>query len=114
MDQILCVQCNTLNPKDSHFCSNCGKALKEKEVNVSIIKQTWLYIIAFLLPPLGLIPGIKYLRKDNEKIKKVGLVLIVLTIISVVVQVLLFSYFYKDFVIFLNQQVGSYDIPQGL
>lgn len=65
------------------FCPNCGKQLKTPEI--SLWQQISIYLISFLLPPIGLWPGIKYLKKEGKKEKTIGLTAIILTIISTII-----------------------------
>lgn len=84
---LVCDFCHTVNPSTFFFCPNCGKVLRQKPLSTSIFKQIWIYFIALFLPPLGLIPGIKYLRQKTYKENLVGLTSIILTVISIVVSI---------------------------
>lgn len=54
----------------------------QEEPSITLAKQIRIYLGSFFLPPLGLIWGIKYLKKDNQQIRKVGRIAIILTILS--------------------------------
>lgn len=82
-----CKYCGFQISENSYFCPNCGKKLKNKPLSTGIGKQIYLYTISILLPPLGLVPGIKYLFEKNTKAQIIGIVLIVLTIISTIVTI---------------------------
>jgi len=73
--QTTCIYCGGNISLSDYFCPNCGKKLKEKPI----------YFVSFFLPPLGIWPAIKYLRQSDEKSKKIGLVALFLTIISIVI-----------------------------
>ena len=49
------------------------------------------YILSFLLPPLGLFIGGRYLLRYGEDGAKPGIICIVLTCVSLVIQLLLFK-----------------------
>ena len=114
MEQILCPQCNTLNLPSNSFCSNCGKVLKTAPSNISIGKQIGLYLLSFFLPPIGLIPGIKYLRKSESQTKKIGIVLIILTIVSSVIQIYFGVVVLKNLNSVIVSQTGASVLPSGL
>lgn len=114
MEQILCPQCNTLNLSSNAFCTNCGKVLKVAPFNVSIGKQIGLYLLSFLLPPLGLFPGIKYLRKSESEAKKIGTILIILTIISSIIQIYFGILVLKNINSVFTSQTGESVLPSGL
>lgn len=80
-----CAVCKQSVETGYNFCPNCGNDLKEIIMPISTLAQVGAYAIAVLLPPLGLWPGIKYLKKKNPNAKKVGTITIVLTIISTIV-----------------------------
>lgn len=82
MDQTVCPKCYLHVLTVFYFCPNCGRSLRSKPMSISVGKQIGLYALSFLLPPLGLWPGIKYVLQDNPKAKMVGFVAILLTLIS--------------------------------
>jgi len=67
------------------YCPTCGKNLKEAPLSTSAAKRVGIYALSLLLPPLGLWPGIKYIRQNDPKVKKIGWIAIILTIISLLV-----------------------------
>lgn len=84
-----CPFCSAQITPDLNFCPVCGKQLKEPPFNISIGKQIGLYLLSILLPPLGLWPGpgIKYLFKKDNNAKKVGIIIVILTIIGTVITI---------------------------
>ncbi|HZJ18104.1 MAG TPA: zinc ribbon domain-containing protein [Patescibacteria group bacterium] len=84
---LSCPFCHYPTIDAFYYCPNCGKNLKAVSVSISVLKQIGIYSISILLPPLGLWPGIKYLRQSSEKAKTVGLIAIILTIISFAVTI---------------------------
>jgi len=83
--QTTCPDCKANLSESDYFCPNCGKKIKEKPLSTTLLKQLSIYFISFFLPPLGIWPGIKYLRQPDEKSKKIGLAAILLTIISIII-----------------------------
>jgi hypothetical protein len=81
----ICPVCHQPVLAEYYFCPNCGRALKEKPVKITILAQIGFYALAIFLPPLGLWPGIKYVIKKSPQARWVGAITIVLTLISTVV-----------------------------
>lgn len=76
-----CPVCNTLLAPQFKFCPQCGIKL-ETVTAMPMGKQIQVYLVSLLFPPLGLIPGFKYLFYKNASAKRVGIIAIVLTIIA--------------------------------
>ncbi|OGK08474.1 hypothetical protein A2767_03225 [Candidatus Roizmanbacteria bacterium RIFCSPHIGHO2_01_FULL_35_10] len=84
-----CSQCKyQINP-EWFFCPNCGKELRIKPISFG--RQIFIYTVSFFLAPLGLGWGIKYIRSKDNKVRLVGLIAIVLTLISVVLLIATFK-----------------------
>ena len=83
--QQKCKYCYFNVTANNFFCPNCGKEVKARPLDTGIGKQIGIYSLSVLLPPLGLWPGIKYLRSADTKAKKVGIVAILLTIIATII-----------------------------
>ena len=99
----VCPYCSLPVPFESYFCPNCGKQIRQKMISVSIAKQIGVYLLSFLLPPLGLYPGIKYIRKGDIKTKIVGCVAVILTLISIILTFYLFANFMQQYSKTLDQ-----------
>lgn len=82
---VRCPVCHIDVKPTDYFCFNCGGNLKPKPPSTSLSKQLVLYVESILLPPYGIIIGIRYIRQNEIKSKLVGLTAIILTIISLVV-----------------------------
>lgn len=110
MDQLpACPKCqNSIYPTD-FFCSVCGYKLKEKPLSASFLKQLSIYLISFFLPPLGLIPAIKYLRQDERKFKLIGIIAVILTFVSVILSAELLLSFMDTLTKTLNGQLDTYE-----
>ena len=61
--------------------------MKDVQFEISVEKQIGVYLLSFFLPPLGLFPGIRYLKNPDDKAKHVGLIAIFLTILSTIITV---------------------------
>lgn len=85
MDLHSCSRCHLPVLEDFYFCPHCGKKFKDPPVSTSVFKQLGIYVISILLPPLGLFPGIKYLKQENPKAKIIGSVAIILTVVSIII-----------------------------
>jgi predicted PurR-regulated permease PerM len=105
--QQKCPHCGQTTAVSSYFCSNCGKKLKDKLLSTTILKQIFIYLLSFLLPPLGLWPAVRYLRQKDEKSRIIGFVAIFLTIISIIVTIWLYLGFLDTFTQQLNQQLNN-------
>jgi hypothetical protein len=86
-EQRFCPKCQFPILETYFFCPNCGKSLKLTPSATSAIKQIGIYSLSLFLPPLGLWPGIKYLKTEDSGAKMVGTIAIILTIISIVVTI---------------------------
>lgn len=106
----VCPSCKTEVSILDFFCPVCGKKLKEKPLSTSISKQIFIYLLSTLLPPLGLWPAIKYLRQGDNKSKKIGIIAIVLTIISIIITFWISAGIIKS----IQGVVGTQLTPYGL
>lgn len=112
MEQATCRKCNLPVLANFYFCPNCGYALRPKPLSISAGKQIGIYLLSFLLPPLGVWPGIKYLMQKDPKAKIVGAVAILLTIISIVVTLYYANILMKQLTTQLNAQLGGQVLPR--
>ena len=98
-----CKFCKASIPTDAFYCPNCGKKLRERPPATDILHQIGLYLFSLLLPPLGLIPALKYIRQDNLNSKIIGIVAIAITVIVSVITI----YYTIDLINGLNTQLNS-------
>lgn len=110
----ICDTCHTKNPPAFYFCPNCGKLLRKKPLSTSIFKQLGIYLLSIFLPPLGLWPGIRYLRGKTTSEKLVGITAIALTLIVTIITVLYTMELVKSFQSMLNMQLQSPDLQNSL
>lgn len=80
-----------------------GDQLKDKSLSVTVGRQVFIYLLSFLLPPLGMWPAVKYLKQDSEKSRMIGFIAIILTLISIAITV----WFTADFISTFNQQLNN-------
>lgn len=85
MDQHICPTCHQPIQDSMYFCPNCGAKLKDDSQLTTIPAQIKVYLISIFLPPFGFLPGVKYLMKQDEKAKKIGMIVIVLTLLSTII-----------------------------
>lgn len=85
METKLCQYCHFVLADNFYYCPNCGKKVKDTPLSKTLVTQLGIYALSILLPPLGLWPGIKYLRQKDKKLKIIGLTAILLTIISCII-----------------------------
>jgi len=105
--ELLCPSCSHPVTSEEYFCPNCGKKLKNPPMSTSLARQIFLYVFAILLPPFGLIPGIRYLKQRDNISKHVGMTLISLTIVSILVNIYIIVAAYSKINAFLNTQLGG-------
>lgn len=105
---LLCPACQFKTQSDWFFCPNCAKELKEKIPVISISKQILIYSVSFFLSPLGLGWGLKYVRFKDRKIKTIGIISIVLTVLSIILMIGAFKSFIDQYAKILNNLVPSY------
>ena len=107
-NSLLCPVCQFKIQSDWFFCPNCGKGLKEKPLVISIGKQIIIYLVSFFLTPLGLGWGLKYVRSTDKKVKTIGIISIVLTVLSIILISMVFKSFIDQYSKVLNNLVPSY------
>lgn len=98
-----CPRCHVQVRATDFFCYNCGQDLKPKPPRTDVQTLAILFIKEILLPPLGLVWGLRYLRQKDTKSKLVGILSIVLTVVVIVVAIQLVL----DAVNSFNQQLNS-------
>ncbi len=107
-EQKLCPTCHNPVADSYYFCPNCGKNLKPAPASTSVLTQIGIYATSIFLPPLGLWPGVKYLRQNAKTAKTIGAIAIILTIISVVITTWLLTGWVNQINTAVNSQINSY------
>ena len=83
--EIICPFCKSSIPIATYFCPNCGKQLKDKPPDTTLLKKIVVYAVSLFLPPFGLWYAWKYLKAGDYESRKIGIVAIILTITSIIV-----------------------------
>jgi len=103
MEGLLCPACHvTVRPED-YFCYNCGQNLRPKPLSTSFSGQLVVYLKSLLLPPWGVILGMRYLRQPDRRSKLVGWAAIILTVVILMVVIKLTM----NMITLVNDQVGQ-------
>ncbi len=79
-----CPQCHVIVRSTDFFCYNCGKNLKPAPPSIAFEKLFMYYLGTILLPPMGIVWGIKYVKSENQNAKIHGMIMIVGTIIELI------------------------------
>lgn len=100
LTQQTCLHCHNLISEIDYFCPNCGKKIKDKPLSTGIGRQIIVYLVSFFLPPFGLPFAFRYFKQHDDKARVIGYVVIVLTAVSVIINIWLI-------VGFVNQTTNS-------
>jgi len=113
---VICKHCQKLAPSTSFFCPNCGKKIQDAPYKFSVMTWAGVILESILLPPLGIIPGIRYLKKEETGAKVLGITAIIITIFMTIFTIM----FLKSFIETTNRQLNDvnymnniYSNPQG-
>ena len=101
-EEGICPVCHGAVLADYYFCPNCGNNLKEAPAEITPTIQLGLYALAIFLPPLGFWPGIKYLMKKDPEAKKLGGIVVLITLISTILTTWWIFKLLGDYVEILN------------
>ena len=97
-----CPTCHSPTQLEWFFCPQCGKVLQERPVRITVGKQILMYLVSFFLAPFGLVWGIRYVRNKDRKVKTVGLVCIILTVLALSITIGTFSVVMNSYTKMLN------------
>ena len=106
MALIKCKECGHEISDEALACPNCGKPQRDKPPSVSLSRQITVYFVSLFLPPFGLWYVWKYLKQKDSKSKKIGIVALILTIISIIITI----WFIGKLVDSINQALNSVNI----
>ncbi|HVT00615.1 MAG TPA: zinc ribbon domain-containing protein [Patescibacteria group bacterium] len=84
---VLCPKCHKEIPETDFYCPYCGEKIKEPPFETNLTKQIGIYALSVLLPPLGLWPAIRLLKRKEPEAKKIAWIAIVLTVISIIISI---------------------------
>lgn len=102
----ICANCKSLVLPGFAFCPKCGSSLDGTKSGISVGKQIYVYFMSALLPPSGLVWGIKYVLNPNPKTKIVGWVAIGITIITLLISYFAFIAVWQQ----IQQQLGNFQM----
>lgn len=105
----MCPKCGIEVDQQNYFCPNCAAKLREKPLSTDLSAQLKIYVLSLLLPPFGILPAFKYLKQSDSKSKKIGLLSILLTIISIMFAAWLTTSFTKNLNNSLQKQLQLYE-----
>lgn len=82
-----CPHCGQAIAETDMFCSHCGTQIIRQDLPISMGRKFYIYAVSVLLPPLGFIWLVKYIKSTNPDLKKVGILAGVLTLISSIITI---------------------------
>lgn len=80
-----CPVCHSVIKISDYYCYNCGKALRVAPKSVSLTSIILYSIASLVLPPMGILWGIRFIRDGQPRSKALGISLIILTIVELIV-----------------------------
>jgi uncharacterized membrane protein YvbJ len=101
VDLITCPSCATQNPSGAFFCMQCGKTLRV-QLSTTVSKQATMYIVSALFPPFGLGWGFKYVRQSDPYLKRIGIAIIIITVVSLLLNIWILAKLYGNYFKLLN------------
>lgn len=103
----VCPQCHAPVRPTDYFCYNCGKNLKPAPQATNFETLAKYYIGSILLPPLGIIWGVKYLRQGDAKGRIHGFILIGITVLELIYLTIWTVNFINQINAQVNQQLNG-------
>jgi hypothetical protein len=104
MDDVAsCPSCHIVVRPTDYFCFNCGKNLRPAQPSLSTGTIITLILGSIVLPPMGIIWAIKYLKWPDTNSKIFAVFLIILTIIELIILTQMSIIFINK----INDQVNS-------
>lgn len=86
MEEVLtCPVCHVAVKPTDFFCYNCGKNLHGTPPTTSVSSQIALYLGSIFLAPMGIIWGFRYLRQSDSTSRRIGIIAMSLSIISIMI-----------------------------
>lgn len=98
-----CPICHVQVRPTDYFCYNCGRNLRTRPLLQSPEKVIILIVTTLLLPPFGIVLGIRYLREPDTGSKIAGILAILVTVILLSV----LTIYTIDLMNTVNDQVNS-------
>ncbi len=101
----MCPVCHVAVRPADFFCYNCGKNLHEKPLVTTKFTEYLYYAGSFLLPPLGLWWGFRYLKQADARSRMIGWICVILTIVSSVVVTVWSVHLFQGITAQVNEQL---------
>jgi hypothetical protein len=101
--EVTCPSRKSAVPTIAYFCSNCGKKLRDKPPATTLSRQIIVYLVSLFLPPFGFWYAWKYLKRVDYESRKIGIVAVILTIISILVTI----WFAEGYINSVSQSLNS-------
>lgn len=89
------MSCHALISQTENFCPHCGAELKESPLSISAKRQAFIYLISFFLAPFGLGYAFKYLKQSNLQARRIGIIVIILTVLAIALMIWVTTAFTK-------------------
>ncbi len=102
-----CPKCKADILETAYFCSNCGRSLRSKPEDTSIVKQIFVYFVSLFLAPFGLGYAFKYLRQTDRKARMIGVISLILTVVAIIAVVVISTAFLEQQYSAINAISGS-------
>ena len=101
--RMICRFCGKEIPENSFFCPSCGKKLKDREENLTLGREIFIYAFSFFLTPLGLYWFFKYFRGPEAVKKRVAYISLIITVITILTTVVVTVSYLKS----VNKYINS-------
>jgi hypothetical protein len=84
---IVCSSCQAPVTAEENFCPKCGVELKEPPFTISTGRLVFVYLVSFFLAPFGLGYAFKYLRHSSPEARKIGIIVVILTVLAIALMI---------------------------
>lgn len=102
----MCKSCQNPISPTYFFCPYCGKKLKQPPLSTSVGKQIGVYFLAVFFPFLTVVTGFRYINQSDSKSKAIGIVTLLLTGLSILLNVYFLFVFMDEFKQLLNSPLN--------
>ena len=103
LPSITCPKCGNNIPLGENRCLKCGSILEDNKTAVIVG-----YIVAVIGSIFGLIPGIYLLTRNNEKSKKQGMIICLISITPIIFILILKNLYLSWIIVIILIIVGAY------
>ena len=103
LPSVTCPKCGNNIPFGQNRCLKCGSSFEDNKTAVIVG-----YIVAVILGIFGLIPGIYLLTRDNEKSKKQGMIICLISITRIIFNLFLRNFYLSWIIVIILIIIGVY------